>query len=163
MVGGNSGSTRSNERHESVTPWRNTTGTPSASPCSTYSIRTPVESDTTFVIASSIPVLRCTPRDLRRQRVTRYSQRMPSRPEQELLTAAGRDVAITNPHKVLFPQTGHTKLDLARYYLAVAAGALRGSGGRPNVLVRHPNGVGGEFFYQDRKSTRLNSSHGYIS
>jgi bifunctional non-homologous end joining protein LigD len=75
---------------------------------------------------------------------------MPSRPEQELLTAAGRDVAITNPHKVLFPQTGHTKLDLARYYLAVADGALRGSGGRPNVLVRHPNGVGSEFFYQKR-------------
>jgi DNA ligase D-like protein (predicted polymerase) len=84
---------------------------------------------------------------------TRYSQRMPSRPEQELLTAAGRAVAITNPHKVLFPQAGHTKLDLARYYLAVAEGALRGSGGRPNVLVRHPNGVGGEFFYQKRAPT----------
>src|SRR5688572_28279796 len=41
-------------------------------------------------------------------------------------------------------------MDLVRYYLAVADGALRGSGGRPNVLVRHPNGVGEEFFYQKR-------------
>jgi DNA ligase D-like protein (predicted polymerase) len=39
---------------------------------------------------------------------------------------------------------------LARYYLAVADGALRGAGGRPNVLVRYPNGVGGEFFFQKR-------------
>ena len=70
--------------------------------------------------------------------------------EQEILTVAGREVAISNPHKVLFPQAGHTKLDLARYYLAVADGALRGAGGRPNVLVRYPNGIGGEFFYQKR-------------
>jgi bifunctional non-homologous end joining protein LigD len=70
--------------------------------------------------------------------------------DKEILTIAGRDVAISNPHKVLFPQTGHTKLDLARYYLAVSDGALRGAGGRPNVLVRYPNGIGGEFFYQKR-------------
>src|SRR5687767_12106429 len=70
--------------------------------------------------------------------------------DSERLVVAGHDVAITNPAKVLFPQAGHTKLDLARYYLAVADGALRGAGGRPNVLVRYPNGVGGEFFYQKR-------------
>src|SRR6201985_1735633 len=70
--------------------------------------------------------------------------------EHEILTAAGRDVPISNPHKILFPGPGHTKLDLARYYLAVADGALRGAGGRPNVLVRHPNGVGGEYFFQKR-------------
>jgi DNA ligase D-like protein (predicted polymerase) len=75
---------------------------------------------------------------------------MPSRPEQELLAVAGREVAITNPHKVLFPQAGYTKLDLARYYIAVAEGALQGAGGRPNVLVRYPNGIGGEFFFQKR-------------
>jgi DNA ligase D-like protein (predicted polymerase) len=51
---------------------------------------------------------------------------------------------------VLFPGAGYTKLDLVRYYLAVAEGALRGAGGRPNVLVRYPNGVGEEFFYQKR-------------
>jgi DNA ligase D-like protein (predicted polymerase) len=68
----------------------------------------------------------------------------------EVLHVAGREIAISNPEKVLFPQAGHTKLDLARYYLAVAEGALRGSGGRPNVLVRYPNGIDGEFFYQKR-------------
>src|SRR5204863_2434205 len=71
-------------------------------------------------------------------------------PDHATLTAAGREVPITNPGKVLFPEAGHTKLDLARYYLAVADGALRGAGDRPNVLVRYPNGVGGEFFYQKR-------------
>jgi DNA ligase D-like protein (predicted polymerase) len=70
--------------------------------------------------------------------------------EKELLTVAGREVAISNPRKVLFPQPGYTKLDLARYYLAVADGALRGAGGRPNVLVRYPDGIDGEFFYQKR-------------
>ena len=68
----------------------------------------------------------------------------------EPLTVAGREVALSNPGKVLFPDAGHTKLDLARYYIAVADGALRGAGGRPNVLVRYPHGVGGEFFYQKR-------------
>jgi bifunctional non-homologous end joining protein LigD len=59
-------------------------------------------------------------------------------------------VAISNPGKVLFPEANYTKLDLARYYLAVADGALRGAGGRPNVLVRYPDGIDGEFFYQKR-------------
>ena len=75
---------------------------------------------------------------------------MASKAERELITVAGREVAVSNPSKVLFPQAGYTKLDLVRYYLAVADGALRGSGDRPNVLVRYPNGVGGEFFYQKR-------------
>jgi len=74
-------------------------------------------------------------------------------PAPELLRVGGREVSVTNPHKVLFPDAGHTKLDLVRYYLAVAEGALRGAGGRPNVLVRHPNGVGEEFFYQKRAPT----------
>ena len=59
-------------------------------------------------------------------------------------------MAISNPGKVLFPEANYTKLDLARYYLAVADGALRGAGGRPNVLVRYPDGIDGEFFYQKR-------------
>jgi DNA ligase D-like protein (predicted polymerase) len=75
---------------------------------------------------------------------------MPKPADKEILTAAGREIAISNPHKVLFPSAGHTKLDLARYYLAVADGALRGAGGRPNVLVRYPNGTDGEFFFQKR-------------
>jgi bifunctional non-homologous end joining protein LigD len=73
--------------------------------------------------------------------------------EHVVLAAAGREVSISNPGKVLFPVPGHTKLDLARYFLAVAAGALRGAGDRPNVLVRYPNGIGGEFFYQKRAPT----------
>jgi DNA ligase D-like protein (predicted polymerase) len=59
-------------------------------------------------------------------------------------------VSVSNPGKVLFPKPKHTKLDLVRYYLAVAEGALRGAGGRPNMLVRYPNGIDGEFFYQKR-------------
>src|SRR5262245_45611902 len=68
----------------------------------------------------------------------------------EVLRIAGREVAISSPGKVLFPKPKYTKLDLARYYLAVAEGALRGAGGRPNVLVRYPDGIQGEFFYQKR-------------
>src|SRR2546429_4877303 len=75
---------------------------------------------------------------------------MPSDADSEILTVDGREVAVSNPQKILFPEAGYTKLDLARYYLAVARGALRAAGGRPNVLVRYPNGVGGEFFFQKR-------------
>ena len=63
---------------------------------------------------------------------------------------AGREVAISNPDKLLFPKPHHTKLDLVRYYLAVSEGALRGAGGRPNMLVRYPDGIEGEHFYQKR-------------
>jgi bifunctional non-homologous end joining protein LigD len=73
--------------------------------------------------------------------------------EHELLGVGGRQVPISNPGKVLFPQAGYTKRDLVLYYVAVAAGALRAAGGRPNMLVRYPNGVGGEFFYQKRAPT----------
>jgi bifunctional non-homologous end joining protein LigD len=69
---------------------------------------------------------------------------------QELLAVGGLEVSISNPGKVLFPEPGYTKLDLARYYIAVAEGALRGAGGRPNMLVRYPNGITEEFFYQKR-------------
>ena len=62
----------------------------------------------------------------------------------------GREVTLSNPDKILFPQAGYTKRDLVHYYLAVADGALRGSGNRPNVLVRYPNGIDGEFFFQKR-------------
>ena len=73
---------------------------------------------------------------------------MPTRAE--VLAVAGREVRISNPDKVFFPGTGHTKLDLARYYLAVAEGALRGVDGRPMALKRYVNGADGEFFFQKR-------------
>jgi bifunctional non-homologous end joining protein LigD len=69
---------------------------------------------------------------------------------QIVLEAAGREVVITNPEKVYFPQTGYTKLDLAKYYAAVAGGALRGIAGRPIVLKRYVNGAEGEPFFQKR-------------
>ena len=68
----------------------------------------------------------------------------------ETLSVAGREVVISNPEKVLFPRLKLTKLDLVRYFVAVADGALRGAGGRPNMLVRYPNGVESEHFYQKR-------------
>jgi len=70
--------------------------------------------------------------------------------EQELIAVGGREVVISNPRKVLFPQPGFTKLDLARYYVAVSKGALQAAGGRPNVLVRYPDGIDGDFFIQKR-------------
>jgi DNA ligase D-like protein (predicted polymerase) len=76
--------------------------------------------------------------------------RLMSKPDKEVISIAEREVTISNPRKVLFPKAGHTKFDLVNYYLAVAEGALRGAGGRPNMLVRYPNGIAGEFFYQKR-------------
>src|SRR5262245_19312545 len=82
-----------------------------------------------------------------RRRAAKTSE---SADEATIISVAGRDIRVSNPGKVLFPEAGHTKLDLVHYYQAVADGALRGAGGRPNVLVRYPNGTRGEFFYQKR-------------
>src|SRR5215831_14107181 len=67
-----------------------------------------------------------------------------------VLEIEGREVAITNPDKVFFPQTGHTKLDLVNYYLAVADGAIRGVDSRPMALKRFVNGADSEPFFQKR-------------
>lgn len=67
-----------------------------------------------------------------------------------VIEVAGREVAVSNPQKVYFPRTGHTKLDLVRYYLAVADGALRGVAGRPMALKRFVNGAEAEPFFQKR-------------
>src|SRR3981081_2437120 len=74
-------------------------------------------------------------------------------PREEIIEAAGRQGTITNPDKVFFPKTGHTKLDLVRYYMAVADGALRGVGSRPMALKRFVNGAEGEAFFQKRAPT----------
>ena len=73
---------------------------------------------------------------------------------QVVLEVAGREVAITNPDKVFFPRAGHTKLDLARYYVSVADGALRGIAGRPIVLKRYVDGAEGAPFFQKRAPTQ---------
>jgi DNA ligase D-like protein (predicted polymerase) len=62
----------------------------------------------------------------------------------------GRRVEITHPDRVIFPDHRHTKLDLVRYYLAVADGALRGVAGRPMILKRFMKGIEHEAIFQKR-------------
>jgi bifunctional non-homologous end joining protein LigD len=64
----------------------------------------------------------------------------------------GREVRITNPDKVFFPEPGLTKMDLVDYYLSVAPGVLSGAGNRPTTMYRWPNGVDHpeDAFYQKR-------------
>jgi DNA ligase D-like protein (predicted polymerase) len=73
---------------------------------------------------------------------------MPTR--KETLEIGGREVTVSNPDKVYFPETGYTKMDLVSYYLAIADGALRGAGGRPMALKRFVDGAAGEAFFQKR-------------
>jgi bifunctional non-homologous end joining protein LigD len=69
----------------------------------------------------------------------------------EVLSIEGREVRITHPEKLYFSrQVQLSKLDIVRYYLAVAGGALLGIQGRPIVLKRFVNGAEGEAFYQKR-------------
>ncbi|MGC2653038.1 MAG: DNA polymerase domain-containing protein [Mycobacterium sp.] len=66
----------------------------------------------------------------------------------------GRQVAVSHPDKLVFPRhnrcAGHTKLDLIRYYLSVADGALRGVAGRPMILKRFVKGLAEEAIFQKR-------------
>jgi bifunctional non-homologous end joining protein LigD len=61
-----------------------------------------------------------------------------------------REVTVTNPEKVFFPKLGLTKGDLVRYYVDVAPHVLPHVRRRPMQMLRYPNGVEGEFFYQKR-------------
>jgi DNA ligase D len=69
-----------------------------------------------------------------------------------VVEAAGREVAVTSPSKVFFPERGETKLDLVNYYLdkSVEQPLMRAMQGRPVLLQRYPNGVGGPSFFQKR-------------
>ena len=67
-----------------------------------------------------------------------------------VLDVFGREVRLGHPEKVMFPQQGWTKLDVARHYMACAEGALRGVYARPVILKRWPDGAGGDPFYQKR-------------
>ncbi|MDQ6683137.1 MAG: non-homologous end-joining DNA ligase, partial [Chloroflexota bacterium] len=78
-----------------------------------------------------------------------------ARSESIVLELDGQQVTVSNPSKPFFPAAGVTKLDLVRYYLAVADGALRGVRDRPMALKRFPNGAGDEFFFQKRAPTTL--------
>ena len=76
----------------------------------------------------------------------------------ELLSIDGREVRVTHPDKPYFSrQTKLSKLDLVRYYLSVAPGALGGIQDRPIVLKRFVNGAEGEAFYQKRAPAELPS------
>jgi bifunctional non-homologous end joining protein LigD len=68
----------------------------------------------------------------------------------QVFELAGREVAVSNPSKVFFPRAGVTKLDMVRYYLSVAPGALGGVAGRPMALKRFVNGAESEPFFQKR-------------
>jgi DNA ligase D len=70
--------------------------------------------------------------------------------DEHVLDVAGRDIAITSPGKVFFSERGETKLDLVRYYLAVAEPLLRATGGRPTLMQRFPQGAEGSSFFQKR-------------
>src|SRR5687767_8577046 len=71
-----------------------------------------------------------------------------------VLHLAGREVQVSNPDKIYFPEAGVTKRQLAEYYVAVGEGALRGIARRPLVLKRYVNGIHGEFFFQKRAPTK---------
>jgi bifunctional non-homologous end joining protein LigD len=72
-------------------------------------------------------------------------------PASEVLSLDGREVRVTNPDKLYFSsQLRISKLDVVRYYLSVAGGALAGIRDRPVVLKRFVNGAEGEAFYQKR-------------
>ncbi|MDZ7674891.1 MAG: non-homologous end-joining DNA ligase [Acidimicrobiales bacterium] len=62
----------------------------------------------------------------------------------------GRDVRLTSPDKVFFPERGETKLDLVHHYLRVAEPIMRTMGGRPTLMQRFPEGAAGKSFFQKR-------------
>ena len=66
------------------------------------------------------------------------------------LTVGERIVRVSNPDRVYFPAHGWTKLDLARYYLAVGDGIVRALRDRPCMLHRFPEGLAGEKVHQKR-------------
>jgi DNA ligase D len=69
---------------------------------------------------------------------------------EHVLEVAGREIAVTSPDKVFFSERGETKLDLVRYYLAVAEPLMRAAGGRPTLMQRFPRGAEGTSFFQKR-------------
>jgi DNA ligase D len=70
--------------------------------------------------------------------------------DERTLEVGGRSVLFSSPDKVFFSERGETKLDLARYYLAVEEPLLRAVGGRPTLMQRFPHGAEGTSFFQKR-------------
>ncbi len=77
----------------------------------------------------------------------RHTERMD---EPVVIHVGGTEVTITHPNKVFFPTRGETKLDLVRYYEAMAQPLMATIRGRPVLLERYPEGAGGKSFFQKR-------------
>ena len=73
-----------------------------------------------------------------------------AKPAPVILDIDGREVRITSPDKVFFPERGETKLDLVHHYLRVAEPVMRTMGGRPTLMQRFPDGAAGKSFFQKR-------------
>jgi DNA ligase D len=67
-----------------------------------------------------------------------------------VVDARGREVEVSSPGKVLFPEGDRTKLDLVEYYLAVREPLMGNMGGRPVLMQRFPHGATGPSFFQKR-------------
>lgn len=74
----------------------------------------------------------------------------PGKGDAVTLEIGGREVRVSSPGKIVFPDAGLTKLDIVEYYLTVADGALRGAADRPMVLKRFVKGIDQEAFFQKR-------------
>src|ERR687887_1086870 len=70
--------------------------------------------------------------------------------DEYVLDVSGRSITITSPGKVFFSERGETKLDVVRYYLAVAEPLVRAVSGRPTLMQRFPHGAEGSSFFQKR-------------
>jgi bifunctional non-homologous end joining protein LigD len=70
--------------------------------------------------------------------------------KKEIVTVEGRELALSNLDKVLYPEVGFTKGQVVDYYARVAGVLLPHLRGRPLTLKRYPNGVEGKFFYEKR-------------
>ncbi|MDA8285102.1 MAG: non-homologous end-joining DNA ligase [Actinomycetota bacterium] len=75
---------------------------------------------------------------------------MAADPDAVVVEAAGREVSVTHPGKVFFPERGETKLDLVEYYLAVARPLMASCSDHPVMMQRYPEGAGGPSFFQKR-------------
>src|SRR5215207_3069091 len=81
---------------------------------------------------------------------TGYGRAVARGDDVEVIEVAGREVRITNPGKVVFPERGETKLDLARYYVDIGDALMAAMGGRPVLLQRYPEDATGPSFFQKR-------------
>ncbi|HOA48952.1 MAG TPA: DNA ligase D [Novosphingobium sp.] len=83
--------------------------------------------------------------------------------EQAVPLAEEKPVQITHPERVVFPDDGITKGELADYYRQMAPLMLATLAGRPLSLVRCPDGIGGKCFFQKHHSRSLGRGIGTVA